>query len=559
MAWLRVNDPRGRTRLEELQGDRTVVGRSASCEVRIDDPDVGLRHVSILRTERGFLIVNETDALPIWDGESKVNNHFMIDGVAYRVGSSTLTLVTEDELRPTQPSGSEAKAAPIASAATMMADETDRATGIDADESPALDRTLHGPPTPGRPVRSPPREADAPQGQRPAKQTQVQGSGTMVDRGVDSTRPVLAGPPAPSSTATLPGELETSQTEIPLPLDPPGGTVVAPRSPAPPPPPKPSPPPTRTAPPTPRPNPAGSVPTVPPTLPPGAIADPRGRTEPPDKPPVRFPPEPPPAPNTSTEAPPQASTEAPPQASTEAPPQASTEAPPQASTEAPPVRFPPEPPKPPKPPPPPSAGPPPPPSSDSWIWRKHDDSQSGSGPSVYSLGDGTPVVHASSESWAWKPGDAPAAKLDPEIDLPRAATPPPAPPPKPEPLAPIPDVAAAPPPPGATVPAPPAQPAAPAEPPATQVRVEPVLLRPPEQHEPPLPAVSKELTSGHSWMWALPQSIRDGSDFRRTSGRGRPLVVAGLLLMLAGSGLIAAAFVIGLTPAAIADAFGGRG
>ena len=149
VALLRVNDPRGRTRLEALDGDRTVIGRSASCEIRIDDPEVGLRHISILRTERGYLIVNETDALPIWDGKSKVNNHFMIAGVAYRVGGSTLTLVTDDDDGDDDDEDHDGgdddgdpadESTDIASAATMMAEQaTPPAT--DAGDETSVPRT----------------------------------------------------------------------------------------------------------------------------------------------------------------------------------------------------------------------------------------------------------------------------------------------------------------------------------------------------------------------------------------------------------------------------------
>ncbi|MBL4687613.1 MAG: hypothetical protein JKY37_23660, partial [Nannocystaceae bacterium] len=89
-----------------------------------------------------------------------------------------------------------------------------------------------------------------------------------------------------------------------------------------------------------------------------------------------------------------------------------------------------------------------------------------------------------------------------------------------------------------------------------QARVQPVLLPAPHAEEPPLPRVSKELRSGHSWMWALPQSIRDSAAPSYRNERGRFLITLGLTLMLVGGGLIGAAFFLGLTPTAINKAVG---
>jgi len=59
-------------------------------------------------------------------------------------------------------------------------------------------------------------------------------------------------------------------------------------------------------------------------------------------------------------------------------------------------------------------------------------------------------------------------------------------------------------------------------------------------------------------MWALPQSLRDGSDPARRSRGSDPLVVAGVVLLIIGAGLIGIAFAFGLTTDVIAKALGGR-
>lgn len=320
VAWLRVGEPRGRTRIEPLDGDRTVVGRSISCEIRIDDPDAALRHVSILKTEHGFLLVNEVESLPIFRGQQAVNNHFMVRDVPYRVGGSTLVLTDQPQ-----------------------------------------------------PAAEPP-----------------------------SATPTMAAPQPPPA--------RTGATEP--------GTAPAPAQP---------------------------------------VAAPVAET-----------------------------------------------------------------------------------AADSWVWRRQDDSQAGSGPSIYSMGDGVPVVHASSKSWNWVEGRLPPAQLEPQIDLP-ADTPGPRSPPVP-------------PAPGLDAPREPTPLRRPERP-----GVRPVRLRPSNAAEPPLPTVSKQLSSGHSWLWALPSSIRDRSDPDTTPGGGdRPLILSGAALILIGAILIGLSFALGLTPAAIAERFGGQ-
>lgn len=519
MAWLRVKDPRGRTRLEALDGDRTVVGRSATCEIRIDDPEVGLRHVSILSTDRGFLIVNETESLPIWDGEARVNNHFMSAAVDYRIGASTLTLV-DDEVSdsaatptPTETPADTSPAAPAAEASTSdEAEITSAATVMAADDDTApldLDELVDAAADPARATMM---GAPLPEPKAPVSSaTQPQGSGTTSDTDGDATRTQVPGPPPPSSTETIPGELRRPEAVSAAGEVSPAqtGKTVAGSGEGPPPPP----PALSLRKPTVAPTEAPAPPPDPPeeaaeALPPDADARPVAELEV-DKPPVRFPAD---GPATDADGTPR---------------------------------------------------------SQSWIWRKQDDSQSGSGPSVYSIDDGTPVVHASSQSWGWNEAAVPTAQLDAPIDLP--AGPDRAPPPPPRPSAEAPPTAKSPPPAPPAASPPPAAPSSPVpiidpapvirpaeEPPRPpHARVEPVLLRDTQEAEPPLPAVSKELSSGHSWMWALPQSLREGEhNPRRLSGGGGAMITAGLVLAIIGAGLIAAAFVLGLTTDAIAAAVG---
>ena len=489
MAWLRVKDPRGRTRLQELEGDRAVVGRSASCEISVDDPDVGLRHVSILQTNHGFLIVNETASLAVWDGETRVNNHFMEAGVAYRVGGSTLTLVTD----PDEPETPAKAATPdaLADASTLL-DDRDPNAGTPAGE--ASPETSEG------------------------ENNDAFGSG-----------------------GTMPATANPSASDLP------------------PPPPFPA------LRPAPRPNPEGSTPTETGTLPP--IPDDSGD--------ILLSDETPGGTLHGIDALPSATPTEHLTAVAEGEPVDAAERQTELQTSLSPNA--------PHPAPPPGAKA----QSDSWIWRKADESQSGSGPSVYSMDDGVPVVHASSQSWGWHEGQVPTATLDPAVEIPsgqptpqvkptvvRATEPAPAPAPISAPALPRPERA-----PPHSPPAPQVEPARlePALPPTgsgpaanpgmrplpqdpavetPRRHVQPVGL-PQREGERPFPQVSKQLSSGHSWMWALPSSVRDDFDPARVRNATPPLIIAGIVLVLIGGVLIGAGFALGLTPDAVMAAVRG--
>lgn len=569
VAWLRVTDPRGRTRLEALERDRSVLGRSTSCDIAVDDPDIGLHHVSVLRTERGYLIVAESDALPIWKDEERVTNTFLEDGADYRIGSTTIRFLE----RTTEGMAAE----DLGSAPTVM--------GEAESMLPPRGQTLMGPPTPDRtPSSSPtmaptpePSDDDSDDSDNPigSPKTQLQGSGNATEHG-DSTRTVSPGPPVPSSTPTLPGEGQSAgKTEVGRPRPRPSGTTPPWKTQAPPPrtgrtvvPSNTPAPPAlqlvphkRTAPPTPRPNPEGSTPTEPPTQPPPSRAqrpDPMAPML--DPAPSAHKPEQESAITTEPvelegllEAVDEVELPEQPDAAEDSDPIELRDDDPTVpradAADVPPVRFPP----------PPGEGTK---STSSWVWRKGDDASLASRDSVYSLGKAKGEVHRSSESWGWNESRARPegrAHLEPEVDLPPggprhgleapmrpSSSSPPPPPPSLEPEARVE------PPPSAPAPEPP-----PESRPRERPRVEPVLLPVRRHDEPPLPHVSKELSSGHSWMWALPQSLRDGPNAAGRSRGSDPLVVAGIVLVVIGAGLIGIAFLFGLTTDVIAQTLGG--
>lgn len=581
VALLRVTDPRGRTQNVDLDRDRIVIGRAPSCDVRVDDPNVGSRHVSILRTERGYLIVDDTASLGVFLGEERVSNRFIAAGESLRIGGTELVLIEgEASPRPSESFGrartmpaldeggdevgdeggdeagdgaDAADGAEVGGASDEIGDlgellldepliEDTAASEADAhgdeDSDPAaLDdppiskaRTLMGPPRPPRtklPVSSP---------------TLAQGSGTIAGTDGDSSRAHASTEPPPSSTATTPGDvpLPPSSTATEPPLHTRGKTEPGVPSSA--------------APPKGLTEPS----LLPPPPPPHADADPQGERDPHSAPTV----------------PPQRGEAAddgndPPRAAPlsdgvpDSSPRIPLEDPALLAAAASPSEEPSSVPAP--------AGPPgkdgPTKSTSSWIWTSRDGSQSGAGPSVYALGDGSPLVHASSESWMWKEGKD-RARLEP---APESG---PGPHARPEDMRPAEDLVRN----GAPTPVvsgePPAAPAQPKplpgidEVPAPRIDegvrggpgpgqpAPPVRARESPDPPPLTPHVSRALATGHSWTWAIPESMRAPSGAgRRRAGRG--MMLAGFLFMLLGAGLIASAFAMGLTRPDIEQVLGG--
>jgi predicted component of type VI protein secretion system len=73
-----------------LHADRTTLGRAPGCDVVLDDPGVAPRHASILRTDRGWLLVDESGGLGVWVDDVSVANHFLREGETLRLGSTEL-------------------------------------------------------------------------------------------------------------------------------------------------------------------------------------------------------------------------------------------------------------------------------------------------------------------------------------------------------------------------------------------------------------------------------------------------------------------------------------
>ncbi|MEM6989087.1 MAG: FHA domain-containing protein [Myxococcota bacterium] len=90
MAWLSVIDPRGRCRSVRLNPGRTFIGSSGACEVQIDDPGVAPCHASILATERGVVVLDETGHRSISHGDVMRDHLFVAEGTAFVLGQSRL-------------------------------------------------------------------------------------------------------------------------------------------------------------------------------------------------------------------------------------------------------------------------------------------------------------------------------------------------------------------------------------------------------------------------------------------------------------------------------------
>lgn len=74
-----------------LSEDRTTLGRGAACDVVLDSPGVAPHHAAILRTDRGWLLVDESGGHGLRVNGRVVTNHFLRDGETIALGGSSLS------------------------------------------------------------------------------------------------------------------------------------------------------------------------------------------------------------------------------------------------------------------------------------------------------------------------------------------------------------------------------------------------------------------------------------------------------------------------------------
>jgi pSer/pThr/pTyr-binding forkhead associated (FHA) protein len=73
-----------------LSGDEISLGRDLDNSIVLADQAVSRHHGKLLRTTRGWLLVDVRSGNGIWLNGQRVNNHFLSDGDLFRMGRTLL-------------------------------------------------------------------------------------------------------------------------------------------------------------------------------------------------------------------------------------------------------------------------------------------------------------------------------------------------------------------------------------------------------------------------------------------------------------------------------------
>ena len=206
MAVLRIS---GQPELPLLT-DRVALGRAPGCDVVIDAPSVAEHHATLVRTEFGWLIIDETDRAGVEVEGQPVHNHFLrsaqtftLGGVAIdfdpdagRAETSAPTIPGEGapSSTPTVPGQSTTQTgATVVPGQTLVPDRSPRRFEPPPRRQTLLMGTPPGPATAGAPIPPPPPAAD-------------------YDESSSSSE-MIAADDDDGSSETLPGELDQGPTQ----------------------------------------------------------------------------------------------------------------------------------------------------------------------------------------------------------------------------------------------------------------------------------------------------------------------------------------------------------
>ena len=82
-------------RRHELDGDRTVIGRSRDCDIQVSDPNVSRRHAEVRRDGGSYLLVDLDSTNGIEVGGKRVKRLELHDGSRFTIGSTEVTFSRE--------------------------------------------------------------------------------------------------------------------------------------------------------------------------------------------------------------------------------------------------------------------------------------------------------------------------------------------------------------------------------------------------------------------------------------------------------------------------------
>jgi predicted RNA-binding Zn-ribbon protein involved in translation (DUF1610 family) len=81
-----IFEERGTTRVVELQGDWTRIGRSLAADVRLDDPTISRRHALIVRGPDGLRLMDDRSLNGVFVNDERVEWRTLSDGDEVVVG-----------------------------------------------------------------------------------------------------------------------------------------------------------------------------------------------------------------------------------------------------------------------------------------------------------------------------------------------------------------------------------------------------------------------------------------------------------------------------------------
>src|SRR3954451_10214367 len=82
-------------RRHELDGDRTVIGRSRDCDIQIADPNVSRRHAEVRRDGGAYVLVDLDSTNGVEVGGKRVKRLELSDGSRFTIGSTEIVFSEE--------------------------------------------------------------------------------------------------------------------------------------------------------------------------------------------------------------------------------------------------------------------------------------------------------------------------------------------------------------------------------------------------------------------------------------------------------------------------------
>jgi hypothetical protein len=82
-------------RRHELDGDRTVIGRSRDCDIQIADPNVSRRHAEVRREDGSYVLVDLDSTNGVEVGGKRVKRLELSDGSKFTIGSTEVVFSEE--------------------------------------------------------------------------------------------------------------------------------------------------------------------------------------------------------------------------------------------------------------------------------------------------------------------------------------------------------------------------------------------------------------------------------------------------------------------------------